>query len=93
MIKMKTKLYKIVESKIFADSIKSIIFVMWLFSGIAGFYIIPGSNLTSQWGYGALFGLGLPTGASYIADKLFWLLYNNISAFRNHVDSHWGTPE
>jgi len=81
---------KIFESKTFLDSVKYIIFGIWLVSGVAGFYMIPGTNLSSQWAYGALFGMGLFQGCTFIVTKLFWVLYNNISAFRSYVDKHYG---
>jgi len=81
---------KIFESKAFEQMINVVLLGMWTISGIAGFYIIPGTTLQSQWVYGVLFGLFLLNVTTTIATKSFWVLYNNISAFRSYVDKHYG---
>jgi hypothetical protein len=89
---MNTKTDKIYESKAFKCAVKCIIVTMWAISGLAGFIMIPGTNMHSQWAYGVLFAFGLIPLIPIIAQKVFWILYNNIPAFKNHVDLHYGDP-
>jgi len=89
---MTGKIDKIFESKAFKCAVKYMVVTMWAISGLAGFNLIPATTPQAQWSYGMLFGLGLIPMSSIIAEKLFWILYNNISYFRNHVNTHWGCP-
>jgi len=87
---MTTKLDKMFESKTFEQTVNVVLLGMWTISGIAGFYIIPGTTQHLQWVYGVVFGLFLLKVTTAIVTKSFWMLYNNISAFRSYVDKHYG---
>jgi len=88
-----SKIDKFFESKTFKQIVQITMLILWAICGVAGFYIIPGTDLKSQWAYGFLFGVGFLVGSKLIATKLFWLLYNNIHSFRKHVQTHWGNTE
>jgi len=81
---------KIFESKTFEQIVNVVLLGIWAISGIAGFYTIPGATPQGQWSFGVLFGVGYIKVSTCIVTKLFWVLYNNISAFRSYVDKHYG---
>jgi len=88
-----SKMDEFFESKTFKQIVHIIMFIMWAICGVAGIYTIPGTNFKSQWAYGFLFGLGILAGGEFMATKLFWILYNNIPAFRKHIQTYAGNPE